>query len=445
MIVIGRWHRPDGRLVAVGHLTGGGRRRQQRRPADEREVLGRMTEGHLQLILDDLVVVKLHVGRYEPRLRHAHQQHALIRRLHRDQQPLRRVGEREPLPRAEVQETELGRGRIETLDPLLHAVFVRPDVDRAGHPGPDALLPRHHAPHVLPQVLVLHDAEVRHREVAVGDPADHLILGRRRPGVHERHLAAREFADDQVVNRDGTKVEPVAGRIEAHDVFTRRADREHAARHTIARRGRRRGSRCRCRCRCRRRCRRRCGRGGRGGRWRRRRVVVGDRDHAGSIGERRPAGRGEVHDEALSRLIHPVAPDRDRKHPRGRAGGKGQGARLGHVVAAGERRTVGRGIPDGHIHAHRPGEPHHDRGGLRARVPLHDRDVVDRDRRGRRREHGPRFELFRAECTAGPGGAGRQPAGESAAGLPRPTPEPIPRECVAAVHGETLLDGADPP
>ena len=97
-----------------------------------------------------------------------------------------------------------------------------PHVDRAAVPGADVLLPGEDTANVLAQVLVLDDAEVGHREVAVADTAQHLKLGDIRPRIDDRYLAGLGFGDDQVVDRYGTEVDAVAGRIESHNVVGRR-------------------------------------------------------------------------------------------------------------------------------------------------------------------------------------------------------------------------------
>ena len=118
------------------------------------------------------------VPRHELGLGHAHEQDALVGGQDGDQQALGRIRHREPLAGSEVEEAELHRGGVVALDPLPDPIFVRPHIDRAAVPGADALLPGDHAADVLTQVLVLNDAEVGHREVAVADAAQHLELGR---------------------------------------------------------------------------------------------------------------------------------------------------------------------------------------------------------------------------------------------------------------------------
>ena len=235
--------RADRRLVAVGDLAGRSGRRQQRCPADEREVLGGVAERHLQLILHDLVVMKLDIPGDELGLRHAHEQDALVGGQDGNRQAFGRVRHREPLAGAEVEETELHRGRIEAFDPLADSILVRPHVDRAAFPRADALLPGDHAADVLTQMLVHHDTEVGHREVAVADTAQHLELGCRCPRIDDRHLAGLGLGDDQVVDRHVREVEAVAGGIESHDVVGGRVGEEHTSRRAVGRgrRGRRSG------------------------------------------------------------------------------------------------------------------------------------------------------------------------------------------------------------
>ena len=134
-------------------------------------MLGRVAERHLQLILHDLVVMEFDVPRHELGLGQAHEQDALVGGQDGDRQALCRVCHREPLAGAEVEEAELHRGRIEPFDPLPDSIFVRPHVDRVAIPRADALFPGDHPADVLTQVLVLDDAEVGHREVAVADAA----------------------------------------------------------------------------------------------------------------------------------------------------------------------------------------------------------------------------------------------------------------------------------
>ena len=223
----------DRRLGAVGDLAYRSGRRQQRCPANEREVLGGVAERHLQLILHDLVVMEFDIPRHELGLCHAHEQDALVGGKNGDRQALGRVCHREPLAGAKVEEAQLHRGRIEALNPLLDSIFVRPHVDRAAVPGADALLPGDHTADVLTKVFVLDDAEVGHREVAVADTAQHLELGCRCPRIDDRHLAGLRLGDDQVVDRHFTEVEAVAGGIETHDVCSRRIDEKHTARGAI--------------------------------------------------------------------------------------------------------------------------------------------------------------------------------------------------------------------
>ena len=78
-------------------------------------------------------------------------------------------------------------------------------------------------------MLVLDDAEVGHRDVAVADAPQYLELGCRCPRIDDRHLAGLRLGDDQVVDRQVTEVEAVAGGIEPHDVVGRRIDEEHTA------------------------------------------------------------------------------------------------------------------------------------------------------------------------------------------------------------------------
>ena len=132
---------PRARLMAVGYLSGRGQRRQEGRPADHRHLFGREPEWHLQLVFDDLVMVKLEPAGDQVGLGHPGEQETLATRLNRDQEPGRRVGDGQPLTGAEIEERDRVDGRIKIVDHLLHAVFVRADVDRVGIPGTDAELP----------------------------------------------------------------------------------------------------------------------------------------------------------------------------------------------------------------------------------------------------------------------------------------------------------------
>ena len=78
-------------------------------------------------------------------------------------------------------------------------------------------------------MLVLDDAEVGHCESAVADAAQHLELGRRCPRIDDRHFAALQLGDDQVVDRHVGEVEAVAGGIKPNNVGGRRVDEEHTA------------------------------------------------------------------------------------------------------------------------------------------------------------------------------------------------------------------------
>ena len=74
-------HAAGAGLMAVGDRPLRGQRRQQGRPADHGDLLNSETEGFLEPVLHDLVMVELDVRRHEIGLGDAHEQHALSGRL----------------------------------------------------------------------------------------------------------------------------------------------------------------------------------------------------------------------------------------------------------------------------------------------------------------------------------------------------------------------------
>src|SRR5262245_33885016 len=74
------------------------------------------------------------------------------------------------------------------------------------------------------------------------------------------------------------------------------------------------------------------------------RLVVNDGAHGLTVGDGRVGRAAQIDEERLVRLAEAVAVDRHGDRPRRLAGGDGQRARGGLVVAAGRRRTVGGGV-----------------------------------------------------------------------------------------------------
>src|SRR5262249_31561029 len=116
------------------------------------------------------------------------------------------------------------------------------------------------------------------------------------------------------------------------------------------------------------------------------RLVVHDGADSLAVADGRVGRAAQVDDEGLVRLAEAVALDQAGDGLPGLAGGEGQGAARGLVVAAGGGGAVARGVGDGDRLGAAGGQGDGEGDGDGSRVPLLDGHVVDADRgRGRRR------------------------------------------------------------
>ncbi len=114
---------------------------------------------------------------------------------------------------------------------------------------------------------------------------------------------------------------------------------------------------------------------------RRRRIVVRDRPDGLAVGEGRVRGARQVEEEAFVRLVQHVAVDEHRDRLRGIPGREVERPARRRVVGRRDRRVICRGVRDRDVLAADRAQADGEGRNGRARIPLGDGDVADRQRR----------------------------------------------------------------